>query len=401
MNKVLKLYIKQILLVFLYLQPIIDLITSLSINMLGLSISFGMIIRFVFLLFILYFYLFVKRDKSKYKLIMLGSVLLYLVLFVINVLEIKGNSALFYELSNMLKIFYFVILIILIKEEDIDIKIKDLVNISVIYMVLIAVPSIFNVSYNSYTQGKIGSVGLFNSGNEISAILSILTPFVIYYLFNNKSIIKNIIIIILMLYTYLIMGSKIIIISLIVSLIFNLIINKKINKKVIIPIIILAALSVLILPKTNFYYNIKLHLDFLGINSISDIFSYKFINRFIFSDRLTFLSNTFNNYMNSSLVEKVLGIGFIENYATDYVSLKLIEMDLFDILFRCGIVGFVVYLIPLINKLRNSFNKKDILVKFSLVLSFIISILVGHTLLAPGVAIYIVYLVLSKNMIGR
>lgn len=47
----------------------------------------------------------------------------------------------------------------------------DLVKIAIIYLVFISVPTILGLEFNSYTQeGKTGSVGWFNSGNEISAI---------------------------------------------------------------------------------------------------------------------------------------------------------------------------------------------------------------------------------------
>ena len=398
MNKYLKNNISLILKIFLYLQPVIDLITGIMIHYLNINITIGMIIRFIFLLFIIYFYLFVKKNNSKYKTIYLLSVLVFMIISTILVIINKDIHALYFELSNVLKVFYFPLLISIVDKEDIKITINDIIYVGIIYLSLISIANIFNLSYNSYTQGKIGSVGLFNSGNEISAILSIITPFIIYYIFNKNNNYIKVLLIILMVYNYFTIGSKIIIISLILSIIFNLFLflknNKVNNKKIIISIIgilLLIILGIYILPKTNFYYNIKLHLNFLGINNIKDLFTYNFINRFIFSDRLTFLLDINNIYFNSSILSKLFGIGFITNYATDLVSIKLIEMDLFDIFYRVGLIGFITFMIPIIKEIKVLFKDKYSIVIFSVILALFIAILVGHTLTAPSVSILLLF----------
>jgi len=404
MNKYLKNNISLILKVFLYLQPVIDIITGVMINYLNINITIGMIIRFLFLLFIIYFYLFVKKNNSKYKTIYLISVLLFGIISFILIIINKDISVLNYELTNILKVFYLPILISLIDRDDINITINDIVNVGIIYLSLISISNILNISYNSYTQGKIGSVGLFNSGNEISAILSIITPFIIYYLFNKNNNYIKVLLILLMIYNFFTIGSKIIIISLILSIIFNICLYLKKNKvnfkkilSCVLAFVLLVALTIFILPKTNFYYNIKIHLNFLQIDSFSDLFTYNFINRFIFSDRLSYLANINNIFINSNAICKLFGIGFITNYATDLVSIKLIEMDLFDIFYRIGLIGFTIFIVPIIREVRNVFNNKDAIVIFSVVLALLISILVGHTLTAPSVSILLLYVLKYKK----
>ncbi|MBR1416823.1 MAG: O-antigen ligase family protein [Bacilli bacterium] len=404
MKKYLESNISLIIKVFLFIQPIIDILTSIMINYMNINITIGMIIRIIFLLFIIYFYLFVRKNISKYKLFYLLGVLLFFIMYLIVIIVLKDTSVLFYELSQMIKVLYFPILLTLIDKKDIDIKINDLINISIIYLVLILIPNILNISFNSYTQGKIGSVGLFNSGNEISAIMSMLTPFIIYYLFNKNNNIKKIILVLLMALTYFKMGSKIIIISLIVSIIFNIILiikKSKVSKeKLLIGVLIsigLIIITIIVLPRTNFFYNIKLHLDYLGINSFTDIFTFNFINRFIFSDRLTFLVMTSAYYFHSSFAEAMFGLGFIHNYATDLVSLKLIEMDFFDVLFNMGVCGFILVLYPLAKEIYDIFKvKKNNLVIFVSILSIIIAFLVGHTIVSPAVSIFLI-IVLKLN----
>ena len=398
MNKYLKNNILLILKIFLYLQPVIDLFTGIMINYLNINITIGIIIRIIFLLFIIYFYIFVKKNNSNYKKIYLVFVFAFMLISAVLIITNKDFNALYYEISNILKVFYLPLLITIIDKEDIKITINDIINVGIIYLSLISIANVFNLSYNSYTQGKIGSVGLFNSGNEISAILSIITPFIIYYLFNKNNNYTKILLILLMLFNYFTIGSKIVIISLIISIIFNLYLyikNNKINKSKlfikIISILIIIILGIYLLPKTNFYYNIKLHLNFLGINSFNDLFTYNFINRFIFSDRLTYLGNIHNIFINANILSKLFGVGFITNYATDLVSNKLIEMDLFDIFYRVGIIGFVIFIIPIIKELKCLFKSKDKILIFSIILALLISLFVGHTLTAPSVSILLLY----------
>ena len=406
MNKFLTNNISLILKVYLYFQVLIDLLTGIMINHFHVNVTIGIIIRGLFLLLILYYYIFVNKNTTRAKFFYLLGVILFSIIFIIVTIVSKDISVLYFESSQLFKIFYFAILLTIIDSKDIDIDLEDFVNIAILYLVLIFVPNVFNISYNSYTQGNVGSVGLFNSGNEISAILSILNPILVYYIFHNKNKLKKILLSLLMAVTYFKIGSKIIIISLIISIIFNLIMYFKNNKDrgkkyiILIVIVILLLLGIFLLPKTNFYYNIILHLNYLGINNIIDVFSYNFINRFIFSDRLMFLITNFNNYINSGFFGILFGVGFIHNYATDIVSTKLVEMDLFDILFSLGIIGFSLYMMPLLNSIKVVFEKKkNVLIKFSILMALVISVLVGHTLVAPSVSLLIVFIFKYRNKI--
>lgn len=50
-------------------------------------------------------------------------------------------------------------------------------------------------------------------------------------------------------------------------------------------------------------------------------------------------------YKDAPLSQKLFGMGYAGNY-TD--KIKLIEMDFHDLFFAFGIVGFLIYLIPLL-----------------------------------------------------
>ena len=106
-----------------------------------------------------------------------------------------------------------------------------------------------------------------------------------------------------------------------------------------------------------------------------------------------------NNYNNSNTLQKIFGIGYIENYGTDNLNLKTIEMDYYDILFRNGIIGFILILLPLIliiiKIVKNlKYNELTFNLTISTILILILSLFSGHILIAPSVSIYVIIILL-------
>lgn len=401
-----------IILIFLYMQPIIDLLTSFCIHVLEIKITIGIVIRVLFLLFLLFYYLFVlpkeARKKGKY----IWLIAAYLFLFMGEIYLSKDSSVLFYELSNTVRAFYFPILLVLLwtisKEQKITIEKKHFVYISLIYIFFIIVPTIFGLQLNGYTEGKIGNIGWFNSSNEISAILSIALPFIIYYLIKSKGIVKKVLISLACLYVIFNLGSKIVILSLGITLFvfFLLLIKKQLEKKNIkiialflSLIIVISSIGIVLIPRTNFYQNIRIHLEFLGVENISEIFTdYQLFDHFIFSSRLSFLEETASNYHQAPLTEKLLGIGYVENYGTLTENRKTIEIDPFDIVFRHGIIGFLIYMIPFVYLIILSIKsrrKENFVYFLALGISILLMCLSGHVLTSPAVSIFVVVILIT------
>lgn len=277
-------------------------------------------------------------------------------------------------------------------------------NLFVIYLLFILVPNVLNLGFGSYEITKKGSIGWFYTANEVGAIISILMPFYLNEIINKKN--KPIIFlsIIIIFYTLTTMGTKGPLLSFGIILIYYFI---KYYKKIIKEkkykalgimatsfIIIIFAL-IMIIPKTTFYKNIIIHLDFLKVEKISDFKNPKIIDHFIFSQRLTFLNNTVKIYNKSPISSKLLGIGYIDNYGTDQVSMKMIEMDYFDILFRQGIIGIVIIfggIVMTINKKKRTKKINDVYL-LSLCLSIILALLTGHVITSPSVSIYVALII--------
>ncbi len=122
------------------------------------------------------------------------------------------------------------------------------------------------------------------------------------------------------------------------------------------------------------------------------------VKSLIYSDRDKFLKTYKQYYKDAPLSQKLFGMGYAGNY-TD--KIKLIEMDFHDLFFAFGIVGFLIYLIPLLYfgiklfiRMITNFKKimkvKYMLLASTLVLSLGIGFMSGHVLTAPAVSIFFV-----------
>lgn len=245
---------------------------------------------------------------------------------------------------------------------------------------------LFKIGANAYlpTDGKSGFKGLFSSINEFSAIIVCLLPIAVNYLRSKKNYKVLIIILICSSIASLLIGTKVLmggIIFTILYLIWNeknffLRQSKKIKIMVISLFVILITISGFLFTKTRTYKNMQVQQDFFKVDNI---FSLEFINRVIYNDRLTFLDDNYTYYKNQNIDKKLLGISINNN------DIKMVEIDIFDILFRYGIVGIILFVSSII-----TINFKEIKVydKISMILLVIISLTSGHVLIYPAVSIY-------------
>lgn len=392
---------EKLFLIFLYLQPILDVTAGVLLHF-NYSVTISSIIRFIFMfLCIIYLVFFIKDKKINIYLLIL---FIYFICFGTTMLITKDFNALIYECKNLISTYYFVILLLtLIKVyKDKKLKVKNLFLIYVIYLLFVFVPNIFNIGFQSYWHSKEGSVGWFLSANVVGSILSILLPILLIYI--KKISIPIIILLLINLYVILSIGTKVPVLSFIIIFIVNFVyylinlIKKKDYKKlkiIIAPIIILIITSLFIFPKTSFYKNLAIHITYLEEKDNGKIPITEFIDHFIFSQRLTFEEKTRKAYNESSILEKTFGIGYIENYDTEKERNKTIEIDYFDVFYRHGIVGFIIFFIPIIyvlKKITKTFKNLNF-VKLNLLLSviliFLLAFFQGHIFVTPANSIYV------------
>ena len=405
MNKFIKENFNKILSIFILLQPVLDLITGICVHT-NLNITIGIIIRMIFLIFIMYTTTFIY--KKKLSILTYISLSIYSLLYLIGIIIYK-DGVVFKEIQGLLKVLYFPIILISLYELKEEFKISKMTLFTTLfmYLVFILIPNTLGFGFKSYEITKSGTLGFYNSANEISGIISILTPIMFCILKDIKSIVLKIMYTIIYLVVILTIGTKTPLLTLLITIgftyLYYIIIwikNKNYKPIAYTGLVIIVGLSslLLILPKTTFYKNIKVHLDYLEVDNVLDILKDKeLIDHFIFSQRLTFFDKKAQNYTKSNLYQQLFGIGYTKNNKTT----KLIEMDYFDILYSHGLIGFAlifsIYLLVLYCVLRNKqkLTYDRYMLKLSLGLILILSLLTGHIITAPAVSLITVILIIS------
>ena len=406
MNTFIKKNITNIIVIFLFLSPFIDLLTGITLHSLHKSITIGIILRMLFMISICYISLFIyKKKKLLLPYIIIG---LYFIFYLLGIVFYK-EGLLFTELQGLLKVFYFPIIFISLYSLRNEIRISkmSLLVILFLYLILIFVPTSLGIGYKTYEVTKVGTLGFFNSANEISGIISILTPIMFIILYQSKNIIPKIALFLMYLIVILTMGTKTplltLLLTIMVSLVYftsNLLKKRKYKTVGLLfgTIMVGIICLILIIPKTNFYKNIKTHLDFLKLDNIAEVFSdEKYIDHFIFSSRLKFLNDKAYLYKEASTYEKIFGIG----YTYEGKTFKMIEMDYFDIYFSHGIIGFLVFFILSLYVLyklletKKEHSYENIMVFTSVLFIGLLSFFTGHIITTPSVSLISVIILLE------
>lgn len=408
MNKFIKNNLNNYLSIFIIFQPIIDLVTGLCLNIFNVNLTIGIIIRMLFLISIMYITVFIYKKKH--------SLIYYLIFTLYAIMYLLGNIifkdiSIFSELQGLLRVFYFPLLLISLYDlkDEIRISKNTLITTLFIYLISIFIPILLNVGFNTYAITKSGTLGFYNSANEISGIISILTPFSLLLFTEKKYLILKALFIILYLFVILSIGTKTPLLALLITtgmlllwIIFKFFKEKKYKQIILsIVVVLIGAISLLIVvPKTNFYKNIQVHLDYLKIDSVLDVFEdEQLIDHFIFSERLTFYTDKSYIYKEANIYQKLFGIGYINDNKTT----KLIEMDYYDIYFSHGLLGLIFFMsIPIYVLFKLALQKRKhtfemYITNISFLLIVILSFFTGHIITAPAVSILAIVVILSLD----
>ena len=387
----------KLIILYIFLQPFIDAITMYQIRSKLNIPSISVVLKGLFLIIIVVWLY--KNSKKKH---LIYLIIGYFIIDCIYIFFFTSNS-LYQEIANLFQIFYLpFVLYFFMKYENSVINDKFIFQIYLVYLNLIIIPYFLNIGVyaSDYYVGKSGYYGLFNGGNEISAIILGLMPIAIKYLVGIKNNFLRIITLIETIFCIYLIGTKTILLGSIIVIIYFIFKwlyhnYQKINKKNLVKILILAFLVLLVgylvLPMTPLYKNIYLALKFFNVNSIGDFANLDVIDNIIFSGRLNILANINEIYNDSSLLVHLFGLG-----ETTLLNLKLVEIDIFDIFYSIGLIGFLIYIVTNILILKKI--KIDGTYKFSFILLVIVSLFTGHILTSTCVSLYFgIYVLLNKN----
>lgn len=406
MEKYIKKNFNYILAIFILMQPVLDLITGVFIHVFNINLTIGIIIRMLFLIFIMLTVTFIYKKK---KILMYYFLfLIYAFFYILGIIMFKNGVGLFAEIQGLLRVFYFPLLLVSLYsiKDNIRISKMTLVISLFMYLLFIFVPNSLNIGFKSYEITKSGTLGFFNSANEISGIISIITPIMVIIFKENKNFLLIFLMSILYLVVILTIGTKTPLLSFCITILSAILwlwirsIKRK-NYKVIfaslIAILVLSVGIISILPKTNFYKNIKVHMNYLKVDDLADVLEKpRLIDHFIFSQRLTFLDKKQALYEKANTYQKLFGIGYLKGKKVA----KAVEMDYFDIFYSHGLVGclifFIAYVYVLINILKNrkKLNFSQYMLYISLILIIFLSLFTGHIITAPSVSIIVIMIII-------
>lgn len=384
-NKIISL----ILIILVIFQPVMDALTYLQIRYSFNFLSISSIIRTITLCLIILYLLFTK-DKRKE----IWFLLIYFIAY-LGIQSLILNNDFSNSLNSILTIFYLPSIIIFLNKVNIDKKyfnLKIIMFTYLIYLNLIIVPYLFKYGNyaNNFYEGKNGFYGLFYGGNEISNILVIMLPLIIEYLVQEKSyFLIGLTFIELLLCIYLVGTKTLILGSIIISIYFlfkylrpvykSLDNKKKYSLWTLLILLIIG--TIILLPKMAVTKNIIRAINYYGFN-LNNIFSLNGLDKLIFSSRLEVLGKVINLYLNSPLINILMGLS--KSYVNTF---KGIEIDIFDIFFSIGIIGILVYGYLCFKNIKAAKLKGIYL--FTFILSIMISLVTGHILNTPNVSIYV------------
>ena len=439
---------KKTMYLYILLLPIIDLTTSLFQRLFPLPLSFGVIIKGLFLLSMLLYT--ILKSTSKYKRISLIYsliIIIYMIIYILTKIKYLDFNSLVDEIIYLFKLVYYPLilpnLICYFDDKHIDNnKILKILTISLImYIVLLLIPTITSLGFNTYKLDEKGIIGWFYSANEVSVITIMLFPFIYY----NKDIkLKNFIFAIISIITISFISTKtslygLVIITFLIALLN--ILNKESIKNIVLSLLIMILPILLLVTNINLnifetkqngrgneniinkraeevedsiakstsqetklleeqYAIVKEETKKDNDNSIVLKLSKKFL-----SSRDIYFKLTYKIYQQHFNVMTLLfGIGYTNNINIQNFGIqKLIEIDPLDIFFHSGFIALIIVLIPYIYYIIQIYRNKKItsnIFLYSFILLFIlgISCLSGHILMAPAVSIYIVlYFILGMN----
>lgn len=427
-NKYLEEKINKIFILFLWSQPLVDLITSLSVRH-GVSfVTIGIIIRATMMLFLGYYVVVVLKPKNKHLIIYLLSILLYIIIYSLLTYFNKGLIITVNEIVYLFKTLYFIFMLLFLyainksRASKSFLNYRDLIMPLLIYVILIILAAVTKTNFSSYNGFKIGTVGWFYAANEIGSIIGILSPLFIYFAIKQRKIYIKYIVLALYILCCLIIGTKVPLFAIIITLSSFIILylikfvytkNKHYLFMTFFPFFVCLVFVYFLSPISPAGKNVVDHINNVSKEVIDDEGNHINqidIENIVMSGRNNFYKAKKELYLNSSIEKKLFGIGIYNLINNDYKKLS-VEMDLFDILFNFGLIGFLLtYLFPVIlilrlikkyftNFIKNIQRVDQFSIIISLILGFSISFISGHVITAPAVSIYIAILliiVLSK-----
>lgn len=418
--------LRKILYVYLLVSPLVDMLTSLAVRAGMTGLTMGVLARAAFVAAMVFYVLFLYKGQHKGKLrvaVILTS--LYGVLYLANTVAVNGLGVLMENAKMFLRVYYFVYVLLglyaLYEEHRILVSDKMLTIVFCIYSTSIFLAAITGTSFPTYELLDIGYCGWFYAGNEIGAIVAILSGITLLYGFTHPKYFW-IPILGLVAFSSTYIGTKVPFLAIvaIAALLFLFWLIKQLvrkpeeaKKKIVKYGALLLCIAVLYSIGSPIQQNAGVVQDrFDNIvestpptepdngeeNTNEDQFMA--VTDWLLSGRLSSIQNVVKRYAQGSWMDKLFGIGY--NFKVDGKwNSDVVEMDFIAICLKHGIVGLAVFMAPLIyfaviciirlfKALRKFWELEAAFTyTYAILIGLGCALVAGHVLVAPAVSIYI------------
>jgi len=313
-----------------------------------------------------------KQDKGLYHIyIILG----YIIILILHLSINSVNPQLGKTLNHIMRFLMTIMIYFSIKNYAINNSLKTYIHINKVFtinsyvLVINILLGLVGIGYSSYAEG-LGYKGFFYAGNEISGLMIIIFPFILYkmgecYSYRSHKYIGTAII---FLTTAALLGTKTSILHILITIV--VLPNLDFKHKNITKIILGVSIGLFIL-LGGFY----ILLDNLGLIERWIYFYEKGgVENLIFSGRTEFWNEEKKTILNSNLVNQIFGLG----------GSQTVEMDPFDTFLNYGYIGLVMcyafYFYLLFISIKTYKNKNSRLVIFINITIIMASSFAGHIL---------------------
>lgn len=396
----------KIFMIYILINPFIDLLSGVFLDIFKIetSITPGIVIRMAFLV-LMGIYILVERDSVNIKYILLMGITW--ILTVAGEIIFNTNKSLFTEIQyfarfayNLIIIFVYERVLYRLKDKDINWRenyFNSIVLAGMVFAVVIVISFITSSGFGTY-DGNVGTKGYFHSGNDVTAVLSIILPISMLELlqkdkkYNNwkKAFLRYFAPIIISMALILIatrVAYLTVIFCFITFGIFIFFRCGKLQKKkfIILAAIVISTTALLfVTPKGGESISKSVERQKTNIESRDDE-----VLTYILSSRNYKAKEAIKQYMEGNFYTKLFGIGRGSQVYT-------IEMDMLEVFFYYGIIGFTILMYPYIMRglaflfyMFKNFDMENFALFLSIGIGAGTAFLAGHVLFSATSGIYL------------
>lgn len=417
-NKIKNIYEPKWVEMFYILLPLVEVITTFSIIKYDASITLGMIYKTLFIMYSIGYLLLIDKKNKFINYIFMGILLIVSIINIITTIDNYTLKTLIVKLTDISKYICFPTVLMFLYKYTLNgkkVRLITLVYSATIYATVIVLAKITGTALPTYGSfPDIGQSGWFYSGNEISVLMAMFYPIVIYFVSKYK---RPILIFstVVMTYGLLEIGTKTSFLAITLTVGITLLYSAyrylttkfEISKNM---LIISMFLIITIILTSNTSPSLKFISDRIEIANIKakEDKSISAIDNLLFNGREKYVEKQMEVYNNAGIVEKMFGIKDINKVKDEKGVYIIVERDTYDILIKYGIFGLIIYFAPIIiifilfakkvfSNFKEECNEKNYVISLSIALALGISYIAGHVLLAPTVAIFLAVIFSKLN----